>query len=112
MRPLFYSFNPQTQEVTAHHDIESYAAVIVEQDDSERILAHTTINDSLISTVFLGIDYNCNGNIPLLFETMVFGGLLDGEQQRYTTYEQAMLGHHEMMQKALILLSVQEDTTP
>jgi hypothetical protein len=46
-----------------------------------------------VSTVFLGIDHNWGGGEPLLFETMIFGGELDQEQWRYSTWEEAEKGH-------------------
>lgn len=51
----------------------------------------------LVSTVFLGVNHRHFGEgPPILWETMVFGGLLDGEQRRYTSKEEALLGHQEM----------------
>ena len=39
-----------------------------------------------VSTVFLGLDHRYSGQgKPILFETMVFGGKLDMEQERYYT---------------------------
>jgi hypothetical protein len=54
----------------------------------------TRHNPIAISTVFLGLDHDLTGEGPLvLWETMVFGGKLDGTQQRYTTLHVAMEGH-------------------
>jgi hypothetical protein len=50
-----------------------------------------------VSTVWLGINHNLFGGPPLIFETMVFGGPLDQEQERYATEEQARAGHAEML---------------
>ena len=56
---------------------------------------------SSVSTVFLGLDHNFGGDgPPLLFETMVFGGLFDDEQKRYATYEEAEKGHLLMVELA------------
>lgn len=51
----------------------------------------------LVSTVFLGMDhgYPADPTKPVVFETMVFGGPLDGSQGRYATYELAIKGHNE-----------------
>lgn len=50
-----------------------------------------------ISTVFLGIDHNWNPyGPPVLWETMIFGGLLDQEMDRYTSKEAALAGHQAM----------------
>lgn len=56
--------------------------------------------DIEVSTVFLGIDHNC-GRVgkPLLFKTMVFGGSLDEEQERYSTWDEAEQGHEQMVEK-------------
>ena len=49
-----------------------------------------------VSTVFLGLDHNYSGEgPPVLWETMVFGGVLDGEQERYATLAAALGGHQE-----------------
>jgi hypothetical protein len=53
--------------------------------------------DVYVSTVFLAINHNFHSGPPLLFETMVFGGRLDGEQDRYSTWEEALLGHDSMV---------------
>jgi hypothetical protein len=50
----------------------------------------------LVSTVFLGIDHGHFGQ-SMWFETMVFSGAAgfsdDLHQERYETYEQALIGH-------------------
>lgn len=49
-----------------------------------------------VSTVFLGLDHRFSidpPGPPILFETMVFGGPLDEEQERYCTWEEAEAGH-------------------
>ena len=58
-----------------------------------------------VSTVFLGIDHRHGEGEPVLFETMVFGGNYDGYQDRYCTYDEAVLGHYivcEMVDKVRI----------
>ena len=67
------------------------------EECKDRHVADITLNNVRISTVFLGIDHAFGGALPLLFETMVFGGPLDGEQERYSTWEQAERGHAEMV---------------
>ena len=61
--------------------------------NAERGVAQTVIGDVRVATVFLGIDYGYVLSNPILFETMVFGGLLDHEQERYHTREEALTGH-------------------
>ena len=51
-----------------------------------------------LSTVFLGMDYNHTGEgKPILFETMVFGGDMDGRQERYCTWDEALAGHYAFL---------------
>ena len=57
---------------------------VVKQDNIEKIR---------VSTVFLGIDHNWLGSTPILFETMVFGGEYDQYQKRYSTWDEALVGH-------------------
>lgn len=57
------------------------------------IVDKTTIGDSGIDTVFLGINHRDGEGEPILFETMIFGGDEDGYQERYCTWDEAVEGH-------------------
>lgn len=63
--------------------------------NNDRIVEKTTIGESEVSTVFLGMDHGFNGT-PMLFETMVFGGKMDMYFDRYSTWEEAEKGHHRI----------------
>lgn len=52
-----------------------------------------------ISTVFLGLDHRFGSGPPVLWETMVFGGPLDGEMTRYTLKDDAIAGHQRMCER-------------
>ncbi len=68
--------------------------------NADRIVAKTTINpDVEVSTVFLGLDYRFGEGEPLLFETLCFGGKLDQETDRYSTWKKAQKGHIAMIKK-------------
>jgi hypothetical protein len=55
--------------------------------------------------VFLGIDHNFFGDgPPILFETMVFGGPMDQDQRRYSTWDEAEFGHAAIVALAQIAL--------
>lgn len=70
------------------------------EDSSGRRVAQDMIGDVRVSTVFLGLDHNFDDEgPPLLFETMVFGGSLDEETERYATWEQAEAGHAAMIER-------------
>ena len=82
-------------------DMELWARAIELEDLQDRTVRRSELdNDVLISTVFLGIDHGYNG-VPLLFETMIFGGEHDGYQERYSTWEEAEKGHQKQLIKVL-----------
>lgn len=62
-------------------------------DSNERIVAKNNIGDVEISTVLLVINHQFGDGPPLIFETMIFGGELDGETYRYSTKALAEAGH-------------------
>lgn len=53
--------------------------------------------DSLVSTKFVGIDLNPGSSNsdsqPMVFESTVMGGRLDGKKNFYPTWEEAIQGH-------------------
>jgi len=68
--------------------------------DPRRQVADTMIGDVRISKVFLGLDHSFHDcGPPVLWETMVFGGVLNGEQDRYTSRDAAVAGHAETVQR-------------
>ena len=73
-------------------------------DNSYKRVAETTLSDGKwISTVWLGLDYSHGNGPPLIFETMVFE-FIDNrpseiDMQRYSTEEDAIIGHLEMVKK-------------
>lgn len=74
--------------------------------DGSRCIGKDEIQGFLISTVFLGINHGWEGP-PMWFETMVFRlkdesdrkGYADYGQWRYTTIEEARVGHAEICEK-------------
>lgn len=52
-----------------------------------------------VSTVFLGLDHSFGRGPPMLFETMVFGGPLDHECERCSTWEEAEQQHERMCER-------------
>jgi hypothetical protein len=66
-------------------------------ETADRHIGKDTIGDVTVSTVFLGIDHSYGTGAPVLFETMVFGGVHDGYQDRYTTRWEALIGHIQVV---------------
>jgi len=63
-------------------------------ETADRTVIQTTVGDVLISTVFLGLDHRLGAaGLPVLWETMIFGGDHDGRQTRYTSRLEALIGH-------------------
>ena len=70
-------------------------------ETANRHVAKTKVNKEVtISTVFLGLDHNFGEGCPALFETMVFGGKLDEQMERYATWDEAEKGHRKWVEKA------------
>jgi hypothetical protein len=67
-----------------------------------RTIGYTEIvSGTTVSTIFIGIDHRHYGEgPPVLFETMVFGGPLDGEIFRYSSYDDAETGHAATVRRA------------
>ena len=57
-------------------------------------IAETRTDSATVSTRFLAVDLSLtHDDPPLLFETRVSGGWMDGECERYATPQNARLGH-------------------
>jgi hypothetical protein len=71
-------------------------------ETAERTVKQTTMVypdgvSVLVSTVFLGLNHNFHAiGLPVLWETLVFDGPLDGEMERYTSRAAALAGHQAM----------------
>lgn len=59
----------------------------------DRLLFRTIIGPFTVSTVFVGMDYNFFGGLPLLWETTIFGREDTQVERRYSTYDDAVAGH-------------------
>ncbi len=65
-------------------------------DDAYKRVALTHVGDVSVSTVWLGLDHGFGlGGVPLIFETMVFGGAHDEDQWRWPTEAAALAGHDQ-----------------
>lgn len=62
-----------------------------------RQVARTQVGESLVSTVFLGLDHNFGDGPPTLFETLVFGGPAHDEMRRCSTYDEAERNHRNIV---------------
>ena len=72
-------------------------------DSANRVVSWTRINSEVeVLTAFLGLDLARRGRRgpPLLFETMISGGQLDGRHWRYSSWDDAETGHKVAVRKA------------
>jgi hypothetical protein len=86
------------------------------RETTDPVLARDELPDgSRLSTVWLGLDHSHPMGPPLIFETMRFAAALDHpslafpdpfgepgedtEQLRYTTVEEALAAHHEILRR-------------
>ena len=74
--------------------IEEYSKWI-SKNPKQKVVKQELINDSKVSTIFLGLDHSWENNVPILWETMIFGGKEDMYQDRYTSYKEALVGHEK-----------------
>lgn len=59
-----------------------------------RRVARTDVDGVEVSTVFLGVNHDFGlAGVPMLFETIIFGGPWDQYQWRYTLRSEAQHGH-------------------
>jgi hypothetical protein len=83
-----------------------WARFMVNGDLRQVALSHIHTDEAdevTVSTVFLGLDHNwAHNGPPLFFESLVFGGPLDGELYRYPTWADAEAGHAVLIDEAII----------
>lgn len=102
-RPSFYILDGRREPVPCN-DIGKWGSWFERHKKAgKHRLAHSELvrngNKCYVSTVFLGLDHAISGP-PILFETMVFNGPMDGHQIRYHTREEALAGHWEVVRQA------------
>lgn len=93
----YYRLNPD--RTTSPCDMETWA-----QSHRPTKVAHSLLMEEeiQISTVFLGLNHAFDEGPPLLFETMVFADeypAINQEMDRYTTWEEALVGHAVMLDR-------------
>lgn len=63
-------------------------------ENGNRQVDYDELDDFQVSTVWIGLDHNFGEGEPLLFETMIFDPVGNGDYlERYTTWAQAEEGH-------------------
>ena len=68
--------------------------------DYKRVAKSGDPNKVWVSTVFLSINHAYGDGPPLIFETMIFGGEHDQDQDRCSTWDEAEQMHKRMCERA------------
>jgi len=87
-------------------EIDMHQMALLSSQKEYREIRKTKFHDgSFVSTVWLGIDHGLSSEAPIIFETMSFGIKADGETdwggthcRRYSTEEEAIKGHEEIVE--------------
>jgi hypothetical protein len=58
----------------------------------------TEVGESRVSTVWLGMNHGHDEGLPVIFESMVFGGESDDYCERYTAETEAKAGHKRIVE--------------
>jgi hypothetical protein len=95
-RPIYYILAEDGRTPKPVDSLEEALPFMIEQGGVSVQVAEDRVGDVRVSTIFLGIDGRVSAE-PMLFETMVFGGPLDHERRRYTTWDEAEAGHAEVL---------------
>ena len=74
---------------------------IVCKDTATIKIAGQKIGIIEISTVFLGVNYSLTQTL-ILFETMIFGGSLDKQYERCSTWNEALIMHKLMCERVRV----------
>ena len=104
MRDLYYDRlgRPMTSE--------QWVKAFEEDFEVNRRVAWTDVSEDIkVSTVWLGLNHQYGDGPPLIFETLVIGGSLDGEILRYSNEVQAVEGHQRMVEVVTATLAKPEE---
>ena len=84
-------------EPVREHDLEAWSRWF---ERADRRIARTVVTpDVTVLTTFRGVDESEeDDDAPLLFETRVFGGVLNGEEVPSRTKGEALTAHAEMVE--------------
>jgi len=95
---MWYTLDDNSQPVKISiSDLQRYE----EAKKKHTIQAKNVGDCEMVSTTFLGLDHCLDGVGPILFETMIFGGIHSDDQWRYATWEGAKKGHQEAVNLVL-----------
>ena len=98
MKHIYYKINKAGEVVPCDNDDPFSDRDF--KDSLVRQVGIDVIGRVIVSSIFLSVDHNFfDDGEPILFETMVFNGVYNGMQKRYSTWEAAEKGHEEILKQ-------------
>jgi hypothetical protein len=94
----FYFVLDERGEPLPERDIEAWTRWF---ERADRTIARTVVTPEVtVLTTFRGVyeESDEEDTAPLLYDTRVFGGILDGEEKPYPTRSDAVAGHNTMVE--------------
>lgn len=73
--------------------VDKYVWLDLDSVKANRIVKKTEIGEVEVSTIFLGMFFGSEDEVPLVFETVIFGGEFDQSRIRYASKAEALEGH-------------------
>jgi hypothetical protein len=107
LKPHLYTLDPLTRTPKPTKDFGAWADWFSSMDN--RIVDQTSLCDGtvFVSTIFIGMN-TCPFGVPMMFETMIFGGKHDLYQVKCATWDQALKLH----EAAIALVRSPTNPTP
>lgn len=69
------------------------------KEDPDLLLWLDRIKNTSIVTAFFGYDIGINDSQPVMLESVIIGGTLDGQKYRYGSYGEARAGHQRRLKR-------------
>lgn len=109
-----YILDPSGEQPVRCPDIAEWAHWFENLERRRVGLTYLDHGKIYVSTVFLGVDHNFGGGIPILWETMVFGPDEDGHECNRCggNREQALAMHAGMVERIEAVLSLKLELAP
>jgi hypothetical protein len=97
-RPLYVLNQDGTlREATDKNEFVSF----MDENNKKLLASEKVYNICEVITSFIGRDLSTKpraSTSPQLFETLVVGGVINGSQRTYATYQEALAGHQHITQ--------------
>jgi hypothetical protein len=94
---MSHFFDPDGEPMSVHAWAAAYA------NWRSRVVCDSGPGDVRVVTVWHGLPPLCLEGPPLIFGSLVSGGVLDGVERQYATRQQAIAGHYQLLHETQLL---------